>query len=80
MHKTHEKICLLNYKGHNFGGLHKENKTAHEEIKLWNRKPENKLSNKPRKSDKSEGVKESGCNLFKQILVKHSKVLNIKKN
>ena len=51
VHKTKEQICLLNYKNHNFGGLYKENKTAHEEIKLLNSKPEKRISSKPRKSE-----------------------------
>jgi hypothetical protein len=81
VHKTHEQMCLLNYKSHNsnFRGLHKENKTAHEEIKLMNRKPEVRISSKPKRSDSKDIIRESGCNLFKRILLMKSKVLGIKK-
>jgi len=41
VHKTHEQMYMLSYKSNNsnLDGLHKENKTAHEEIKFMNKRP-----------------------------------------
>ena len=52
----------------------------HEEIKLWGkRKVDARISNQSRGSVPCEAIKENGIDLFKQILIKKSKVLGVRK-